>query len=192
MVDMTHSSGVPALLLDRDGTIIVDRNYLRRPEDVSLLPGAAAAIARANREGWRVVVVTNQSGIARGLLTETDYEAVAAELERQLAAECARLDLQLHCPHLRSISGPCECRKPGTKLYRDAIEQLGIDVSRSWFIGDRLRDISPSRALGGHGLHVLTGAREEHGAIVDAGFAQVSDLAAAVDHALSMDVRRDA
>ncbi len=154
---------------------------------MTLLPGAAAAIARANAAGWRVVVVTNQSGIARGLLTEDDYAAVSAELERQLGLHGARLDLQLHCPHLRSISGPCECRKPGLKLYRDAIEQLGIDVSRSWFIGDRLRDVSPARGLGGHGLHVLTGAREEDFAITGAGFEQVADLPAAVDHAFLQD-----
>ncbi len=177
--------GTPALFLDRDGTIIVDTDFVRRPEDVQLLPGAAAAIARANADQWRVVVVTNQSGIARGLMTEEDYFTVSRELERQLAEAGARVDLQLHCPHFPAITGPCECRKPGLKLYREAMRRLDIDPAWSWFIGDRLRDIEPARALGGQGLHVLTGARDEDEAIRRAGFDSVADLAAAVDQALA-------
>ena len=176
--------GVPALFLDRDGTLITDSEYIRTPDQVHLIPGAAAAVARANAAGWKAVVITNQSGIARGLLTESDYEAVARETATRFAKEGARIDLQLHCPHLPSISGPCECRKPGLKLYREAIDQLGIDATRSWFIGDRLRDLVPSRALGGRALHVLSGARDEDGVVSEAGFEQVTDLAAAVSRIL--------
>jgi D-glycero-D-manno-heptose 1,7-bisphosphate phosphatase len=175
----------PALFLDRDGTLIVDTDFVRTPEEVKLLPGAADAVARANAAGWLVVVITNQSGIARGMMTEEGYEAVARELERQLAAQGARLDLQLHCPHLPAISGPCECRKPGLKLYRDAIARLGVDPVQSWFIGDRLRDLAPARALGGRALHVLTGTRTEDVAITEAGFEQVADLSAAVTRAIA-------
>lgn len=177
--------GTPALFLDRDGTIIVDTDFVRRPEDVTLLPGAAAAIARANGDGWRVVVVTNQSGIARGLMTEDDYFTVSRELERQLELAGARVDLQLHCPHFPAITGPCECRKPGLKLYREAVQRLGVDPAWSWFIGDRLRDIEPARALGGQGLHVMTGARDEDDSIRRAGYESVADLSAAVDRALT-------
>ncbi len=175
----------PALFLDRDGTLILDTDFVRSPEELVLIPGAAEAVARANAAGWLTVVITNQSGIARGILAEDDYLAVAYELERQLAARGARLDLQLHCPHLPAISGPCECRKPGLKLYREAIARLGIDPSRSWFIGDRLRDLAPARALGGRALHVLTGTRSEDIAITEAGFEQVPDLGAAVARALA-------
>lgn len=175
----------PALFLDRDGTLIVDTDFVRSPEEVVLLPGVAEAVSRANAAGWRTVVITNQSGIARGILAEDDYQAVARELERQLATRGARLDLQLHCPHLPAISGPCECRKPGLKLYREAIARLGIDPLQSWFVGDRLRDLTPARALGGHGLQVLTGTRAEDTPITEAGFEQVPDLAAAVTRALS-------
>lgn len=175
----------PALFLDRDGTLIVDTEFVHGPEEVALLPGAAEAVARANAAGWLTVVITNQSGIARGILAEDDYQAVARELERQLATRGARLDLQLHCPHLPAISGPCECRKPGLKLYREAITRLGIDPLQSWFIGDRLRDLVPARVLGGHGLQVLTGTRTEDTAIREAGFEQVADLSAAVARALS-------
>jgi D-glycero-D-manno-heptose 1,7-bisphosphate phosphatase len=177
-------SARPALFLDRDGTLIVDTDFVRSPEEVVLFPGAAESVARANAAGWLVVVVTNQSGIARGIISEGDYQLVARELERQLAAHGARLDLQLHCPHLPAISGPCECRKPGLKLYRDAIARLGIDPAESWFIGDRLRDLVPARALGGRALHVLTGTRTEDTAVTEAGFEQVTDLAAAVTRAL--------
>ena len=175
----------PALFLDRDGTLIADTDFVRSPEEVVLLPGAADAVARANAAAWLVVVITNQSGIARGILTENDYQAVAREVERQFAARGARLDLQLHCPHFPAISGPCECRKPGLKLYRAAIARLGIDPLQSWFIGDRLRDLAPARALGGRGLHVLTGARTEDTPITEAAFEQVADLPAAVTRALS-------
>jgi D-glycero-D-manno-heptose 1,7-bisphosphate phosphatase len=174
----------PALFLDRDGPLIADTDFVRTPGEVTLLPGAADAVARANAAGWRTVVITNQSGIARGIFTEDDYQDVAREVERQFAESGARLDLQLHCPHLPAISGPCECRKPGLKLYRDAIARLGIDPMESWFIGDRLRDLAPSRALGGRALQVLTGARMDDIAITEAGFEQVADLSAAVTRAL--------
>jgi D-glycero-D-manno-heptose 1,7-bisphosphate phosphatase len=176
----------PALFLDRDGTLVVDTDFVRTPGEVTLLPGAAAAVARANAAGWLTVVITNQSGIARGIFTEDDYQMVAREVERQFAESGARLDLQLHCPHLPAINGPCECRKPGLRLYRDAIARLAIDPMESWFIGDRLSDLAPSRALGGRALQVLTGTRMDDIAITEAGFEQVADLPAAVTRALAM------
>ena len=175
----------PALFLDRDGTLIVDTDFVRAPGEVQLLPGAADAVARANAAGWHAVVITNQSGIARGIFSEADYQDVAREVERQFAAAGARIDLQLHCPHLPAISGPCECRKPGLKLYRQAVARLGIDPMESWFIGDRLRDLTPSRALGGRALQVLTGSRADDIAIAEAGYEQAADIAEAVSRALA-------
>jgi len=147
-----------AAFLDRDGTIIRDMSYIARPEDVHLLPGAAQAIRELNRAGIPVIVVTNQSGIARGLLTVADYDAVRAEMERQLAAEGGRIDASYFCPHHPDFRGPCECRKPGTLMYRQAAAEHGLDLEASHYIGDRWRDVAPALALGGQGILVPSAA----------------------------------
>jgi histidinol-phosphate phosphatase family protein len=145
-----------AVFLDRDGTVIVDVGFPRSPDEVQLIPGAATAIRRLNEAGWLVIVVTNQSGIARGLLTYEDYDAVRERMEALLAAEGggARVDASYMCPHHPDFTGACECRKPGTLLFRRAVEEHGLDASASWFIGDRMRDVSPARAFGGTGILV--------------------------------------
>ena len=102
-----------AVFLDRDGTIIEDTGFVADPAEVRLLPGAASAIARLNRAGIPAIVVTNQSGIARGLLDEAGYSAVARRLDALLDAAGARLDADYHCPHHPDFGGTCECRKPG-------------------------------------------------------------------------------
>lgn len=142
-------TGRPAAFLDRDGTIIRDANYIRDPRDVELLPGAAAAIGRLNAHGVAVVVVTNQSGIGRGLFTIKDYEAVRARVEALLAESGARIDATYVCPHNPDVTGPCQCRKPGTALYRKAIEELALDPASSVYVGDRWRDVAPALTLGG-------------------------------------------
>jgi D-glycero-D-manno-heptose 1,7-bisphosphate phosphatase len=146
-----------AVFLDRDGTLIEDRHYLRNPADVRLLPGAAEAVRRLNAAGLAAVVVTNQSGIARGRLTEAEYAATAARLTELLAAQGARLDGQWHCPHLPELTGPCDCRKPGPLLYRQAAAALGLDLAGSWWVGDRLRDVEAAAHFGGRGILVRSG-----------------------------------
>lgn len=141
-----------AVFLDRDGTIIHDAAYLRDANDVELLPGAARAIARLNAEGLPVIVVTNQSGIARGLLTHDDYAAVQVRLDELLADVGARIDASYVCAHHPDFTGACDCRKPATLLYRQAAAEHGIDVTRSTFVGDRWRDVAPALALGGRGI----------------------------------------
>jgi D-glycero-D-manno-heptose 1,7-bisphosphate phosphatase len=172
-------SGVPGVFLDRDGTLIDDVGYIRDPDDVRIIPGAAEAVARFNAAGWRVVVVTNQSGIARGLVTEEEYQAVAARMATEFARHGARFDAQLHCPHHPDVSGACSCRKPGTLLHEEGARRLGIDLRRSWFVGDRLRDLEPALVLGGHALHVESGDQLDREAVARAGFTSVRDLAAA-------------
>lgn len=145
-------TGKPAVFLDRDGTIIRDTAYVREPDDVELLPGSAASIRRLNERGLPVIVVTNQSGIARGLLTEQDYERVRRRLDKLLEAEGARIDASYHCPHHPDFSGPCECRKPGLKLFKQAAAEHGLDLGRSFYVGDRRRDVEPVRQTYGQGI----------------------------------------
>jgi D-glycero-D-manno-heptose 1,7-bisphosphate phosphatase len=141
-----------AVFIDRDGTIIQDFHFIGKPEKVELLSGAGEAIARLNRAGWPVIVVTNQSGIARGYFTEADYERVRARLDELLAPHHARVDASYHCPHHPEISGPCECRKPGPLLFVRAAHERSLETKGSWFIGDKLRDVLPAKELGGHGV----------------------------------------
>lgn len=156
------------MFLDRDGTIIHDTDFVATPAEVELMDGAAMAIRRLNDAGIPVVVITNQSGIARGYFAEPDYDHVRARVDELLAASGARLDAAYMCPHHPDITGPCECRKPGTLLFRRAAEDLGLELKGSWFIGDKLRDILPAKALGGTGILV----RSEHTPETDVARAQ--------------------
>jgi histidinol-phosphate phosphatase family protein len=179
-------SGRAGAFIDRDGTIIRDANYVRDPNDVELLPGAAAAIAKLNETGVAVAVITNQSGIARGWLAQADYEAVRARLDQLLAAEGARLDGTFMCPHFPDITGPCDCRKPGLKLYREAIAQFGIEPRDSLFVGDRWRDVAPGVALGGRAilLDVASTPPEDRTRAIAEGIPTAHSLSEAVDRFL--------
>ncbi len=178
----------PAAFLDRDGTLVDDPGFQRDPEAIRLLPGAAAAVARLNEAGFVVVVVTNQSGIARGLITAAEYAAVERRTVDRFAESGARIDATYHCPHYPSVSGPCECRKPGTLLYRRAAGDLSLDLEASWGVGDRLSDLEPLRALGGRAVLVRTGTGDEHlAAARAAGFPVGDDLGSAVDLMLGAD-----
>jgi D-glycero-D-manno-heptose 1,7-bisphosphate phosphatase len=144
----------PALFLDRDGTIIADAHYPSDPAQVRLLPGAAAAIARANAANIPVIVVTNQSGIGRGHITEAQYQSVSARVSELLAAEGPHVDATYHCPHWPERDGQCECRKPGIGMHRDAARAMGLALPASAYIGDRWRDVQPALTTGGLGVLV--------------------------------------
>ena len=131
-----------------------------------------------------MVVISNQSGIARRLYPETDYHRVQAHLEELLQAGGARIDAALFCPHHPDFTGPCDCRKPGTKLFLEAAQRFQVEPARSWFVGDQASDVAPTAALGGRGLLVLTGkggGLANRVQAVAAGVRIVTDLAAAVD-----------
>ncbi|MGH7606954.1 MAG: D-glycero-alpha-D-manno-heptose-1,7-bisphosphate 7-phosphatase [Gemmatimonadales bacterium] len=183
-----------AVFLDRDGTVVEDSGFLHEPGQVRLLAGAADAIRRLRQAGYLIVSVTNQSGIGRGLYTVADYAAVQRRLGELLAAHDATLDGSYFCPHHPRFTGPCECRKPGLKLFRDAQADLNIDFTRSWWVGDRLSDVQPSRLLGvgrggGHGILVTTGQGNLHqGQARAMGVTVVADLAAAADEILRLPV----
>jgi histidinol-phosphate phosphatase family protein len=135
-----------ALFLDRDGTLMMDTGYVRDPADVVLLPGVARGLAAARKLGFALVVVSNQSGIARGIIAPTQLTAVQARLEALLAAEEVAFDAVKFCLH-----GPadgCACRKPAPGMLRDAAADLGIDLQRSVMVGDRDSDVAAGRAAG--------------------------------------------
>ncbi|OLC86703.1 MAG: hypothetical protein DMD38_13785 [Gemmatimonadetes bacterium] len=171
----------PAVFLDRDGTVIEDTGYVHEPGKVKLLPGVAQAIKQLNESGFLAVTVSNQSGIALGLYTVADYTAVQRRLTELLEAHGAHLDGAYFCPHHPRFTGPCECRKPGLKLFRDAAAALDIDLPRSWWVGDRLTDVQPARALGGKAILVAAGEGNlDQGQARAMGAKVVADLTAAV------------
>jgi D-glycero-D-manno-heptose 1,7-bisphosphate phosphatase len=176
----------PALFLDRDGTVNIDTIHFSLPDTVRLIPGAAAAIARVNAAGIPVIVISNQSGIGRGLFTVEDYERVRARIDALLAAEGAHVLATYYCPHSPDAEPACECRKPGPALYRLAAAEHGLDLARSWYVGDRLRDIQPAKTFGGRG--VLVPRDTTPGVDVVAardGYAISTSLGAAVDRMLA-------
>jgi D-glycero-D-manno-heptose 1,7-bisphosphate phosphatase len=116
------------------------------------------------------------------LLSRNDYRLTERRLDELLAQDGARLDAHYFCPHLPELTGPCDCRKPGALLYRQAAEQFHIDLGRSWWVGDRMRDVLPAETLGGRGILVLSGAGQPEAENEKAGkFPQARDLAAAVE-----------
>ena len=171
-----------AVFLDRDGTLINDPGYARDPDQIRLLPGVGEAVRQINQAGLAAIVVTNQSGIARGLLTEADYRAIEARVDALLAAEGARIEAHYFCPHLPEITGPCECRKPGTLLYRQAAEKYSLDLAGSWWVGDRLRDVQPAASFGGRGVLLSRSAGEDEIRQAETeGYPNVSHLPEAVE-----------
>jgi D-glycero-D-manno-heptose 1,7-bisphosphate phosphatase len=174
-----------AAFIDRDGTLIVERDYLADPDGVEFVPGAVEALRRLRDAGFAIVVVTNQSGIARGLYTEDDFRAVQRRIEELLRAQDVVVDRTYWCPHHPDFTGPCDCRKPGTGMHRRAAAELGLALSRSAFVGDRLKDVLPAGELGGTGILVRTGYGEEEAAGAPGWVTVVDDLAAASELLLS-------
>ena len=128
-----------AVFLDRDGTVIEERDYLHRVEDVVLLPGAAAALKRLQDAGFRLVFVTNQSGVGRGYFTMTDVEAVNAHLMRKLGRDGVHIDRIFVAPE--APDQPSRGRKPSPQFLFDARDELGLELGRSYMIGDKLIDL---------------------------------------------------
>lgn len=185
------SASRPALFLDRDGTVIEDADYLADPGGVSLLPGAVETLRRFRDAGWAAVIVTNQSGIARGLYTEADYRAVAGRLEALLGAAGTPVDATLHCPHHPEFSGPCGCRKPAPGLLTAAARALDLDLRRSVVVGDKLSDLRAAAAVGARPVLVRTGygRRTEADGALPEGTLVVDGLGEVPDHVLPPDPR---
>lgn len=151
-----------AVFLDRDGTLIEEVGYLDRPERIALYPYAADAIRALNRAGIRIVMVTNQSGVARGFFDEAMVDRCHRHIADVLALGGAHIDAYYYCPHHPDGRVPeyavrCECRKPGRALVDRAARELGVDPARSFTVGDRWVDIGLARTVGARGVLVRTG-----------------------------------
>ncbi len=151
-----------ALFLDRDGTINEEREFISSPEQVQLIPRSAEAIRDANAAGIKVFVITNQSGIARGFLTEQQLAELHRRLLELLQRERAHIDGIYYCPHYPELGsdgygGGCECRKPKPGLLQRAAKEFDVDLARSYLVGDRLIDIQTGKAAGTTNVLVLTG-----------------------------------
>lgn len=136
----------PALFLDRDGTLIVDTGYPRDPDLVILLPGVVPALRAARAGGWALVIVSNQSGVARGLITEDEAARVQARVEELFAAEGVTFDDVRFCFH--GPADACDCRKPEPGMILAAARDLGLDLGSSVMIGDKASDVQAGRAAG--------------------------------------------
>lgn len=145
----------PLLLLDRDGTLIEECDYLLDPRQVRLLPGAASAMKRLKRAGFKVVVVTNQSGVGRRLITLAQMRSVNRRFLQLLREQKASLDGLYWCPH--RPSSRCSCRKPKLGMVKRAAKDLGISWQGSISVGDRPSDVELGQRTGGKGILVLTG-----------------------------------
>ena len=148
-----------AVFLDRDDTIVDDPGYIRSPEQLRLIPGAAEALKQLKKMGYLLVVITNQSGVARGFVTEEQLEEIHQELRRQLAADNAMIDRLYYCPYhpdgeVKDFSVESNLRKPNAGMFFQAEEDLDIDLTQSWMIGDSYRDIQAGKVAGCHTILV--------------------------------------
>lgn len=182
----------PAIFLDRDGTMIEDAGYLTRAEDIAFFPWTVDAIRALNRAGFVIVVVTNQSAIARGVLTEPGLAEIHARMDQTLNAGGASITAYYYCPHhpdgpVAAYAATCGCRKPARGLVDRAVRDLGLDPARSFVVGDKWVDVGLARAVGAGAVMVRTGygaaeeARPSPGLDADA---VVDNLAAAASWVL--------
>jgi len=152
----------PAVFLDRDGTINEEVGYVNHVSRFILLPGAAEAVRLLNTAGMVVAVVTNQSGVARGYFPESLVKEINELMRRELSAQKAHIDGFYHCPHhpegvVEPYNVVCECRKPKPGMLQRAAAELGIDLERSYMVGDRLNDVTFGQKAGLKGIMTLTG-----------------------------------
>ena len=159
---MTNSALRPAIFLDRDGTLNVDVGYLHAIEQLKLYPWTGDALRLLKRAGYLLVVVSNQAGIAQGMIAPGFVEEAHAEMLRRVRDSGGDLDALYYCPHhprgaVKELATDCRCRKPRPGMIEDAARDLGIDVSRSWTVGDKWLDVQLGQAAGTRSILVRTG-----------------------------------
>jgi len=179
-----------AAFLDRDGVINLDRAYVHSWDEFEFVPGAIEAMRRLQSAGYALVVVTNQSGIARGMYSETQYQALTDKMREALAAEGVALAGVYHCPHhpkgtVAEFARECDCRKPAPGLIEQAVRDLGVSLPASLLVGDKPSDMEAARAAGvGKAYIVQSDNAESNGGLhgADAGY---KDLLDCVNHVLA-------
>ncbi|MGH7741760.1 MAG: D-glycero-alpha-D-manno-heptose-1,7-bisphosphate 7-phosphatase [Candidatus Eiseniibacteriota bacterium] len=178
-----------AVFLDRDGTLVVERGYLSDPAELELLPGVPGALAALRGAGYALVVISNQSGVGRGLFPRSRVYQAMARLRLLLRAQHVELDAIYFCPH--RPGDDCDCRKPRSGLLERAADDLALDLGRSFMVGDKLIDAEAGRRAGGHGLLLRTGyGRDEERRLTElAGGAETAPLPDAVVDDLPAAVR---
>ena len=155
-------SGRPAVFLDRDGTLSEERGFIDRLELIEIFPWTSDAVRLLNRAGFAVVVVTNQSAIGRGIIDVPFLQSVHDAFDRHFAKSGARIDRYYYCPHhpdapLPEYRTACRCRKPGPGMIEQAAADLGLDLSRSFMVGDRPIDVASGHAAGVRSVLVRSG-----------------------------------
>ena len=184
----------PAVFIDRDGTILDELGYVVPGSEIKIYPFSAPAIVKLSQAGFPVVVITNQGGIALGMYDHAFVDQTHKDLAEALADDGAEITAWYYCPHhpdgkVVEFTQVCECRKPGTKMLETAARELGLDLTRSWVVGDQWRDIELARRAGARGILVRTG----YGAGLEANWPEevarppviCDDLMDAADHILS-------
>jgi D-glycero-D-manno-heptose 1,7-bisphosphate phosphatase len=166
-----------AVFLDRDGTLNVDKGYVWRLEDWAWVPGSLDALRRLKAAGFALVVVTNQSGVARGMYGEEQVRLLHEAVGRQASDAGAPIDGFYYCPHLKD----CDCRKPLPGLLTRAARDLGLDLPASWTVGDRLRDVEAGLAAGTRAILLTGGPDPEDARRLPPGALAAADLAEACD-----------
>jgi len=159
---LTGGAGRPAVFLDRDGTVNVEKDYLYRVEDFEFIPGAPSAIRALKDAGFLVVVVTNQSGVGRGYYTLEDVDTLHRHIQQELKREGTSIDAFYICPHhpekgIGKFRRECDCRKGNPGMLLQAAADLGIDLTRSFIVGDKVADVEAGKRAGCTPLLVLTG-----------------------------------
>lgn len=162
----TNSQSSPAIFIDRDGTVNEDFGYISNPGDLIIYPWVAEAVRLINEAHLKAIVVTNQSGVARGIYTEEDLGLIHARMISELEKQGARIDGVYYCPHHPDYGDEryrqdCECRKPRPGMLHAAARELEVDLAHSFVIGDKASDIKLAAAAGAQGVLVLTGYGRE-------------------------------
>ena len=173
-----------AIFLDRDGTLNLDTGYVHSREAWVWLPGVQKALWRLARAGFLLIVVSNQSGLARKFFSENDLQKLEAWVDCELAKSGVVITAWYHCPHLPEITGPCSCRKPACGMLLTAAKEHGLDLAASWMLGDKLSDVQAGLAAGCHSIKL--GHNHEDHAAQTLGAVLAADLPAACEIILQL------